>query len=176
MATFGQRVVERTGSRYAVSASNEGEKIAGVTIAWTTVIAASVDAVVLPSYGSVVGTSFSDYNQGADSYVYAGDKFLRLGTVLCRISGGTLAGKFAPYGSVTNLGGGTLLKSKGDMFVVNRTVFEKVSGSDHCPVIQSGDVYKARLVQNGTGAADTLAGPTLAEFNTAFPAITFTEV
>jgi hypothetical protein len=176
MATFGQRVVERTGSRYAVSASHEGEKIAGVTIAWTTVIAPSVDAVILPSYGSVVGTSFSDYNQGIDSYVYAGEKYLRLGTVLCKIVGGTLAGKFAPYGSVTNLGGGTLSKAKGDMFILNRTVFEKASGSDHGPVIQEGDVFKARLVQNGTGAADTLAGPTLAEFNTAFPAILFVEV
>lgn len=174
MATFGQRVVEKVGGRYTVSASGKHlvEKDAGVTIYWGAVTAAGSDAVVLPSYGSVVGTSFSDYNQAADSYVTAGDKYIRLGTVLCRISGGTQAGKFAPYGS-TSIGGGTLLKTKGNMYVLNRTVFEKVSGSDHVPVIEGGKVFKARLVQNGTGAADTTAGPTLAEFEAAFPTVLY---
>ena len=172
MATFGQRVVEKVGGRYTVSAAgNITEKTAGVTIYWGAVTAASVDAVVLPSYGSVVGTSFSDYNQGADSYVTAGDKYLRLGTVLCRLSGGTAAGKFAPYGS-TSIGGGTLLKTKGNMYILNRTVFEKVSGSDHCPVIEGGKVFKARLVAFA-GSADTAAGPTTAEFDAAFPTVLY---
>lgn len=174
MASFGQKAVEKVGGRYQVSASGKElvEKTGGVTIYWGAVTAASVDAVILPSYGSVVGTSFSDYNQAADSYVTAGDKYIRLGTVLCRISGGTQAGKFAPYGS-TSIGGGTLLKTKGNMYILNRTVFEKVNGSDHGPVIEGGKVFKARLVQNGTGAADTAAGPTLAELEAAFPTILY---
>ncbi len=174
MASLGQRVVQKVGGRYQVSASAKHlvEETAGVTIHWGAVTAASVDAVILPSYGSVVGTSFSDYNQAADSYVSAGEKVIRLGTVLCRISGGTAAGKFAPYGS-TSIGGGTLLKTRGNMYILNRTIFEHVAGSDHGPVIEGGKVYKARLVQNGTGAADTAAGPTLAELEAAFPTILY---
>lgn len=176
MATFGQRVIEKVGSRYSVSADgNPDVKAAGVTVAWATITAASVDAVVLPSYGSTVNTAFSDYNQGADSYVTAGEKYLRLGTVLCKISGGTYAGKFAPYGTAGgSLGGGTLLKTKGNMYILNRTVFEKDSGSDHSPVIEGGKIWKARVV-GFAGSADTSAGPTTAEFEAAFPNCMYVE-
>lgn len=176
MATFGNRVIEKVGSRYSVSAEGQPKsKVAGVSIAWATVTAAGADAVVLPSYGSTVNTSFSDYNQGADSYVEAGEKYLRLGTVLCRISGGTYAGKFAPYGTAGgSLGGGTLLKTKGNMYILDRTVFEKDSGSDHYPVIEGGRIWKARVV-GFAGSADTAAGPTTAEFEAAFPTCLYVE-
>lgn len=177
MANFGQQLIQRLGFGTRIQATGEiEEKLAGVTIDWSTVVAASTDTVIAPSFSSTATTPISTADQMANGYVRAGEKFLRYGTFLCRITGSSVAtqnGKFAPYGSTTGLNGGSLLKTKGDMFPLNVTVFESDPHSDYCPVIVAGQVWKARLVQNGTGAANTLAGPTQAEIDAALSGIIY---
>jgi hypothetical protein len=171
MASYGQTITNKFATGVHVSANERyEEKVAGVTIDWSTVIAPTVDGVILPSFSSTATTPISSSQQQAAGYFTAGYKYMRLGTVLCKISGGTKAGFFAPYGAGAGvLGGGTLLKTRGNMFVLNSNVYETDPGDTHCPVIESGKVFLERIVQNGTGAADTLAGPTKAELDSAFP-------
>ena len=175
MASFGQQLIQRLGFGTRVQATGEiEEKLAGVTIAWSAITAASVDTVIAPSFSSTATTPISTADQMANGYVRAGEKYIRYGTFLWRITAATdatLVGKFVPYG--VTVAGGSYAKSKGNLFLLNTSVFESDAHSDYCPVIVGGQVWKARLVQNGAGAADTVAGPPQAEIDAALSGLIY---
>lgn len=148
MSTYGYNLVTRIGRSIQVTADGELEsKAGGITLAWAAVTAAASDYEVRPA-GETVNASFLNNVSPADDYVYTGEKFIRYGTVVCRISGGTLAGKFAPYGS-TSIGGGTLLKTRGNVYILNESVHEDDTNSDHAgQPFEGGLVFKDRLKVN----------------------------
>lgn len=149
MSTFGYLNYIKVGHGIQVSANGDLQtKAGGITIEWNAVTAASVDAEIRPN-GELVNTNFLSSASPADDFVNAGEKYIRYGTVMCRISGGTSDGKFAPYGSTSGLGGGTLLTSRGNMYILNETVHDTDYHSDHGGTAFSGGlVWKNRLVVN----------------------------
>lgn len=150
MATYGYEVIERVGRSIQVSADgNPMQKAGGITIAWETITAAVADYEVRPA-GETISTNFLSNNSPADDYVYAGQKFARYGTVMCRIVGGTYAGKFAPYGTASgSLAGGTLSKNRGDVYILNQSVNKDDANSDHGgEAIDGGLCWKYRILAN----------------------------
>lgn len=149
MATYGYKEVQRVGQgiQVLVHGKDVNWKVGGVTIFWDAITAEASDREVRPA-GETVNTNFLSSNSPADDYLYAGEKFIRYGTVLCRINGGTADGKFAPYGSTT-IGGGALLKTRGDMFISNLSIHDGDIASDHGRgVFDGGTVWKHRIKAN----------------------------
>lgn len=151
MATYGYKEIERVGMglQTLVHLDDAQWKLGGVTIHWPAITAETTDPYreVRPD-GETANTNFLSSNNPADEYVYLGEKYIRYGTVLCRISGGTADGKFAPYGS-TSIGGGTLLKTRGNMYICNLSVHDEDIASDHAKgVFEGGLVWKYRLLAN----------------------------
>ncbi len=147
MASYGRSVLERVGMSISVSADGNPEvKAGGITIGWGAITAVSADAEVRPE-GETVNTSFYSNQSPADDFIYAGEKFIRYGTIMCRVSGGTYDQKFVPYG--TSGTGGTLLFQKGDAFILNRSVHDYSYNSDHDgQAFEGGLVWKNRVQYN----------------------------
>jgi hypothetical protein len=76
---------------------------------------------------------------------------------------GTGNAKYGPYDSGVTDGRQTL--TRGECYILNETVLESESKSDHPPVFEGGLVWADRLLVGGS------LQPTLANFLTAFPAI-----
>lgn len=154
MGSYGRELITRVGKGIKVSADgNPLCKAGGITIAWPAVTAQSGDAEIRPE-GETVDTNFLTNNSPADDYAYDGEKYLRYGTVVCRISGGTYAGKFAPYGSTPS--GGTLLLTKGDMFILNQTIHEYDYSSDHGGQPIYGGLCFRNRIQANYGSIQTI--------------------
>lgn len=135
MATYGIESFDKVGSGITVTADGAPkQKHGGITIDWSSVAAHSVD------------TMYLDFD-----YVKAGEKFIRYGTIMCRLVGGTNAGKFVPYG-VTPVSGTAASAGKGDWFILNRSVHEEDRMSDHVEAIEGGRVYANRLDVEDLGA------------------------
>jgi hypothetical protein len=146
MATFGYKEIQKFGQGIQCLANKDNAmwKAGGVTVFWDSITAEAADREIRPA-GETVNTNFLNSASPADDYVYAGEKYIRWGTILCRINGGSAAGKFAPYGSTT-IGGGALLKTRGNMYVVNQSVHDNDYNSDHVP----GGVFEGGLVYRNT--------------------------
>lgn len=149
MATFGTRTLETGGRGVQVSADgNPRWKAGGITIDWSTVTAVTED------------TTLDD-----GTIVKNGDKYLRYGTVLSRITASNKYGE-----CLTNLSDGreTVTNAvRGRAYILNETVVYSEPGSDHPAVFDGGLVFKGRLLINGSNQ------PTEANIETMFPAITF---
>lgn len=142
MSTYGIETFDKIGSGITVSADGAPkQKQGGITIAWSAVPAMSADA------------TFESFD-----YVKTGEKYLRYGTVVCRISAATDAtevGKFMPY--MASPGGGrTILTTKGNVFVLNRSVHEEDRMSDHVEAIEGGRIYTSRVLVATFGDATGL--------------------
>lgn len=130
-------------------------KTGGITIDWTTV-AAPGSLQTLPD----------------NSTIQAGNKFLRYGQVLTKI---TASGKYGPYDPAAADGRQTL--ARGNAFIADETILQypgesaAVSGAvDQVGgVIEGGECWIDRVLQSGVGAASLAAGPTLANLETTFP-------
>lgn len=135
--TYGRTVLETTGRPILVSADGRPDwKVGGLTIDWSTVAAVSGSDVTTPD-GRVVKI---------------GEKYLRYGQVLNRI---TASGKYGP--ADTTLANGQELTGGGSQsFILNETLLEKDPGSDHPAAFDGGAVWPDRLLV-GTGNAPTLA-------------------
>ena len=149
MSSYGQETFEKIGSGITVSANGEvNAKVGGITIAWEAIAAFAKDA------------QFESYDT-----VYAGEKYLRYGTIMVLVASGTAAGKyvpaglpvvggvadtFGPSGNVSSLD--TSCFARGSAFILNRSVHENDRMSDHCEVIDGGRVYKKRLRMTGNTA------------------------
>lgn len=143
MSTYGIESFDKIGSGITVSADgNPKQKQGGITIAWAAVPAMAADV------------TFESFD-----YVKTGEKYLRYGTVVCRITAATDAteiGKFMPY-MATPGGGRTLSTSKGNVFVLNESVHEQDRMSDHGGgAIEGGRIYTSRVLVAGFGDATGL--------------------
>jgi hypothetical protein len=142
-STFGRQVIETAGRSLMVTADGRPEmKHAGVTLDWAT-----VDAIA----GSDV-----TYLDGV--VVKVGEKAVRYGTVLTKI---TATGLYGVYDPAATDGRQTLARD--NVYVVNETT------SNHPPVLYGGLCYRDRIIQSGTGAASKAAGPTLATLLAVLP-------
>jgi hypothetical protein len=159
MSTFGRQILTPTGRSVQVFADlNDADfKVGGVTIDWATVTAAASASTLID-----------------DTPIAVGDKYLRYGQILTKI---TASGKFGPYDPAASDGRQTL--ARGDCFILNETV--KMAGyipalnnkaTDHPQVGDGGLVWKARILAI-VGTASLAAGPTFANFETAFPDVSY---
>lgn len=154
MSSYGYNVVERVGHSLSVSADGMPmSKAGGITIGFGAITAVGADAEVRPE-GETIVTSFLSNTSPADDYVYAGEKFIRYGTVMCRVTGGTYDGKFVPYG--TSGTGGTLLKTKGNMYILNRSVHDYNYNSDHDGQAIDGGLLWRNRIQVNYGTVQTV--------------------
>lgn len=92
--------------------------------------------------------------------------------------GGDL-GKYGPYDPAATDGRATL--ARGSCYILNQTVLENgvlpaLGGgvTNHPAVFEYGPVWRARLLMTA-GAHSLAAGPTVAEFEAAFPGITYVQ-
>lgn len=133
-------------------------KVGGATIDWSTVAAPG-----------------TNQNLPDGSVVLAGQKYLRYGQVMTKI---TASGKFGPYDPGAADGRQTL--TRGSAFILDMTVTEYRAGTgliggvnDHIGMlIEAGEVFPDKILHSGVGAASLAAGPTLANLLATFPAIT----
>lgn len=116
-----------------------------------------------------------------DTVLAAGQKGLRYGQILTRITSvvlGSKVGYYGPYDPAATDGRQTL--ARGECFILNRTVLQNnpiglnVHNPDNPAVFDGGRAWKARILMT-TGAHSLAAGPTVAEFETAFPDITYVQ-
>jgi hypothetical protein len=134
---------------------NPYHKAGGITIDWATVAAPGSDAT-LPD-GSVIRT---------------GNKFLRYGQVVTKI---TASGKFGPYDPGAADGRQTL--ARGNAYICDETILQYPgeSAAVSAPndqvgsVIEGGLAWIDRILNSGVGAASLAAGPTLANVEATFP-------
>lgn len=96
-------------------------------------------------------------------------------TVSTTTQGTASSGKFGPYDSSATDGRQNL--TRGKCFVLNRTVKEKgyaeainIGETDHPQVFDGGTVWKDRVLMT-TGTHSLAAGPTVTEFEAAFPRV-----
>jgi hypothetical protein len=149
MATFGFSTVDTIGRSIQVTAGPRPEmKTAGVTIDWSTVAAVSGSDVT--SLDGVV--------------VKIGEKYLRYGQVITRI---TASGKFGPYDFAA--ADGRQLVVNGDCFILNESVRELDITSDHPPALEGGKVFLNRVIQSGVATHSLALGPNFAELMAAMP-------
>jgi hypothetical protein len=154
MTTYGITTLA-TGGR-GVQASAEGAprwKAGGITLDWSTVTAPAAGAT-LPD-GTVVR---------------AGQKYLRYGKVLCRI---TASGRFGPYDAAAVDGREALVR--GQCFILNQTVVMDTDlASDHPAVFDGGRVFVGRVTDLADGDGQK-ANPSRATLSSAFPGVTWVE-
>lgn len=150
MASFGRAIFETVGRSIQVTADGKPEmKVAGVTVDWALVTA--------------VSGSDQTYLDGV--VVKIGEKALRYGQVLCKV---TATGKYGPYDFAASDGRQT--PAHGDIFIVNETTREDEVASDHPPVLYGGLIFKSRLI--ATAGTHSLAnGPTYTELLAAMPRV-----
>lgn len=144
MGSYGLETFDKIGAAITLSADGAPKaKAGGVTIAWAGVPALS-----------------ADYTFKDTDYAYSGDKVIRYGTVVCRITAATdptEIGKFMPY--MASPGGGrTLSTAKGDVFAINETVKMSDPQSDFPSAITGGRVYQRRLLVVGYGDGTKIGG------------------
>jgi hypothetical protein len=132
----------------------------GITIDWATVAAVGTDTVTSTPEGITVK---------------AGQKFLRYGQVLTKI---TASGKWGPYDPGAADGRQTL--ARGNVCVLNETLLENgILGftnrqTNHPLVFVGGLAFKARLLAT-TGAASLAAGPTFATLEPVLPQLRYAQ-
>lgn len=163
---FGRKVLATTGRDISVVADIEDIewKTGGITLDWGVVAAVGGD------------TTLPD-----DTIIPSGQKGLRFGQILCRIndnSNGGVVGYYGPYNPAAT--DGRQLLVRGESFILNKTVLQQnpagfnAHNSDHPAVFDGGRAWKARILMTA-GAHSLAAGPTVAEFEAAFPDITYVQ-
>lgn len=79
------------------------------------------------------------------------------------------AGNFGPYDPAATDGRQTL--TRGDCFIVNETMLESQDGESNHPAVFDGGRARKAMILMTAGTHSLAAGPTVAEFETAFPRI-----
>jgi hypothetical protein len=154
MGSYGRETFDTIGG-FGITLTADGAPVAkagGVTLAWAAV----------PALAAVYTFKHEDIAQ-------AGEKVIRYGTILCKITSSTTAtevGKYMPYmtGTITGTGDATINTlaavggitrvqslAEGSVFAVNQSVHENDRQSDFPAAIDGGRVYKRRLLVVGYG-------------------------
>jgi hypothetical protein len=162
MSTYGRQLLTKTGRDVMVLADLQDAqfKVGGITRDWDTYTAAPAPTTLIDQ-----------------TPIKTGEKFSRFGQIECEI---TATGKYGPYDPAANDGRQNLVRGK--CFINNRTVKENghiaelQSGpaTDHSQVFDGGTVWKPRLLIT-SGAHSLAAGPTVTEFEAAFPRIAYAQ-
>lgn len=165
MSTYGRRVLSSTGHVVQVAADMQDfrPKVGGITLAWA-LFAAAGAPVTLPG----------------DLKIKAGVKYCRLGQIVCEVTAnGATKGKYGPYDPAAN--DGRQLLTRGKCYIINKSVLElglipEISSAptDHPVAFDNGTVWREMLLIT-TGAHSLAAGPTIAEFEAAFPRISYVQ-
>jgi hypothetical protein len=155
---YGRKVLFRVGSGIMVQASDDiQQKIGGVDLAWE-VITPAATTYQLTSQGeqATIDTLDNITSNGWTDIVESGEKFIRYGTVILKVVGGTYDGRYVPYGTASgSLAGGAVSKVRGDVFILNESVHE----SDDSPkAIYGGKMFKHRLLVNFAKASTVSFG------------------
>lgn len=125
---------------------------------------------------TIAAVSGSPVTLTDDTVVPVGMKYLRFGQILTKI---TASGKFGPYDSAAS--DGRQLLARGNCFFLDKTWLDVAAnvysipsgvGSIHVAGFYGGDVWKDRLLIT-TGTHSLAAGPTVAEFEAAFPQVQY---
>jgi hypothetical protein len=149
MSTYGRTSLGTIGGSIQLTADGKPEmKSGGVTLDWSTIAA-------------VAGADVT-WDDGVT--VAIGEKAVRYGQLLCRI---TASGLFGPYDPAA--ADGRQLLVSGDCFWANESVKQNDLHSDHPPALFGGKVFANRLIQSGVAAHTLALGPTLAEVLATFP-------
>lgn len=180
-----------SGSAVLTMPATATEDAASVTVAYNAtaaVVQAAFEALPRVGPGGVVVTRAGAGSAGSP-YVYTFTWARRFGnlaaitqtntfaggtsptvTVGESTAGTTGAGKYGPYDPAATDGRQTL--ARGECAFFNRTVLEKELASDHQAAAEGGKMWKQRLLIT-TGSASLAAGPTVANFETAFPRVSY---
>lgn len=157
---FGRQVMGNQSvqpTRLAAHADTEW-KTGGITIDWSTVAA----------------VSGSDVTLADNTVIKIGQKYIRFGQVMTKI---TASGKFGPYDPAAADGRQTL--KRGEAVLIDQTIVnQNVLGFNIDEIelkggIEGGTVFFDRLIQAGTGTASLAAGPTLANLEATFPRLRY---
>lgn len=122
---------------------------------------------------TIAAVSGSDVTLVDETVVKVGAKYLRFGQVLCMI---TASGLYGPYDP--SVSDGRQLLNRGQCFFLDKTWIDVVAGtltgvgqgSLHVAGFYGGDVWKGRILMTA-GTHSLAAGPTVAEFEAAFPQV-----
>lgn len=145
----GTRTIYTGGRRTLIVRSGEPTwKVGGATVDWTSVPAASG----------------SDTTLADGQVIPAGVQYIRYGTVMCRLTSGANAGKFAPYNAGGSAGEENL--TPGDCYLLPYTIRSGDLQADNPGLIDGGDVYPERIT-------DLTGNPGIADLITAFPRVNF---
>lgn len=150
MSSYGQYNLGGFGSGIACTADGTPRaKVAGVHVFWPGVKALAA------------ARTFKD----ADS-VEAGERYIRYGTIIARVTAGATVdgispiGRFVPLigtgaaGQYTTYNGDATMAvsvAEGDLFLVNRSKHEDEAFSDHVEALDGGRFYIRRLLVQGYG-------------------------
>lgn len=158
---YGRSFLNKTGRDVMVIADGDlgGAKTHGI----------SLDATTIPTNATGSPLVLAD-----DTIVAVGQAYMRYGQIVCRI---TATGLYGPYDPAATASGRDTLR-RGECFFLNRTwldvpagfPFAAGQGSLHPPVFDKGLVWYERLLIT-TGTHSLAAGPTVAEFEAAFPRV-----
>ena len=140
MGGYGRTVISGSDGNF-IAASDNPKGVRSGEIDWNIVPAATTDMVVPENI-----------------QIKAGEKFVRHGSMLCRIMEGDSKGMFGSYDP--NATDGRQRISRGEVFILNRTV--RQSQQDRVELFADGEVWVARLnIEEGKP-------PSLADFHKAF--------
>lgn len=174
MTVFGETL---TGLAYNISAADLQAAIRAIDNPYAKSVTVSkasfVYTITFPADAGNVAAITT--NNGA-GFTGGGDTFAI--TVATTTSGTANGGKYGPYDPNATDGRQTL--SRGNCFINNRTVKEHGAiadlnigqASDHPQVFDGGTVWKERILMT-TGTHSLAAGPTVTEFEAAFPRIAY---
>lgn len=145
MPSYGRETLNSVGRSIQVSADGSPEaKAGGVTVDWTTIAASGADATFLD-----------------EDFVATGEKFIRYGQILCKI---TASGLYGPYDSGASDGRQTI--TRGDCYIVNESMHMNSPHSDHPAVIDGGRIWRNRLIVGIYGGTNEVQTVTLGAGNT----------
>lgn len=181
-----------TGGTFTITVTrpNDGQSVTTAALAATATAAqilAALQAVMVPSTvvsatGGALGTATVPitFATTITSFTINGGS-LTGGTVTNAATGGTTGGYFGPFDPTATDGRQTL--TRGQCFILDQTILQYSSGSANLSVsndqiggvFDGGGVSIDRIIQSGTASHSLAAGPTLAEFLAAFPAILITQ-
>lgn len=153
---YGRATLDRIGSSIELSADGQPEaKAIGATIAW----------------GTVAAVAGADVTWADGVTVKVGERGLRYGQVLCRITtAGADFGKYGPFDPAAAGTGRDTLR-RGECYLLNRSALGNEPLDEYPEAIEGGRVWRARLIQSGAGPASLAAGPLLADLLAAFPTL-----
>lgn len=175
MTVFGETL---TGLAYNITAADLQSAIRAINNPYAKTVTVSKALFVYtitfpPDAGNVAPITT---NNGVGFTGGGGDTFaITVATTTSGVAGG---GKYGPYDPNATDGRQTL--SRGNCWINNRTVKEHGAiadldigqASDHPQVFDGGTVWKDRILMT-TGAHSLAAGPTVTEFEAAFPRIAY---